>query len=224
MNQNAEMIYVVDDDSSVREGLTELLAVHERAVVSFGSAKEFLAYTRCDSAACLILDLQLPDISGLDLQRSLADRSSPPIIFISGHGDIPCTVQAMKGGAIEFLTKPVKLHALLAAIDAAFVRDRIARQRQSDLAALQGRLARLTRREREVLPLIISGFLNKQAAAELNIAEVTLQVHRGQIMRKMAARSFAELVRMAWALGIPVDLRSALGGRSPAPIPSLDRC
>jgi FixJ family two-component response regulator len=197
-----EVIYLVDDDSRVREGLEGLLASHGMTVVSFGSAAEYLEYTRVDSAACLVLDLKMPQMGGLDLQRQLSGEIGPPIIFMSGEGDIPSTVRAMKGGAIEFLTKPLDEDALLMAIRHAFAQDRKLRQRHADLAKLRERLASLTPREREVLPLVVGGLLNKQAAAVLGISNVTLQVHRGQIMRKMAAKSLAELVRMASKLGI----------------------
>jgi FixJ family two-component response regulator len=196
------MIYLVDDDLRVREGLEELLAAHGLKVISFGSAAEYLKHTRVDSAACLILDLKMPEMGGLDLQAHLTGEIGPPIIFMSGYGDVPSTVRAMKGGAIEFLTKPVDETALLTAIHAAFAQDRKRRQRHADLAQLRERLASLTPREREVLPLVVGGLLNKQAAAVLGISNVTLQVHRGQIMRKMAAKSLAELVRMASKLGI----------------------
>ena len=162
-----------------------------------------MAYGRRDEAACLIFDMRLPDMSGLDLQQRLANEDCPPIIFISGRVDIPGTVQAMKAGAIEFLTKPVSPRALETAIDVAFAQDRKLRKQRLEMATLQSRFNTLTPREREVLPLIAEGLLNKQAAAVLGISEVTLQVHRCQVMRKMAARSFAELVRMAERLGIP---------------------
>ena len=200
--QANEVIYLVDDDERVHEGLAELLASHGMAVVSFSSAAEYLKHTRVDSAACLILDLKMPQMGGLDLQRQLSGEVGPPIIFMSGEGDIPSTVRAMKGGAIEFLTKPLDEDALLTAIRTAFAQDRKLRQRHAHLAQLRERLASLTPREREVLPLVVGGLLNKQAAAVLGISIVTLQVHRGQIMRKMAARSLAELVRMASKLGI----------------------
>jgi FixJ family two-component response regulator len=156
-----------------------------------------------DSAACLVLDLQLPEMSGLVLQEQLGCKSSLPIVFITAHGDIPSSVRAMKAGAIEFLTKPVDREALIAAIHTAFARDRENRAHQANLSELQNRFLRLSPREREVLRLVVAGFLNKQSAAMLGITEGTLQIHRGQIMRKMAAASFADLVRMCEALGIP---------------------
>ena len=203
MNRTGEVVYLVDDEACVREALSELLASLRIEHVTFGSALEYLRFPRSDRCACLVLDVQMPEITGLDLQRQLASESSPPIIFISGHGDIPSTVRAMKAGAIEFLTKPLDPQALIAAIRVAFVRDLEQRQKAADLASLQRRFASLTPREREVFPLIVGGMLNKQAAAVLGITEVTLQVHRGQLMRKMEAGSFADLVRMAGKLGIP---------------------
>jgi len=197
------VVYLVDDDPNVREALSELFASLNIAHVAFATAAEYLGYEKSDTCACLVLDVQMPDISGLDLQQRLRDGPSPPIIFISGHGDVPSTVRAMKEGAIEFLTKPVNPEALVAAIRAAFAEDRDQRQKTAELVSLRRRLASLTPREREVLPLIVAGMLNKQAAAVLRITEVTLQVHRGQIMRKMEADSFADLVRMAAKLGFP---------------------
>lgn len=197
------VVYLVDDDPRVREALSELLASLKIDHVTFASGAEYLGYVRSDGCACLVLDVHLPDINGLDLQQQLAEESGPPIIFISGHGDIPSTVRAMKAGAMEFLTKPINKDAFVTAISAAFVKDLEKRQRTADLASLQQRFALLTPREREVLPLVVAGMLNKQAAAVLRISEVTLQVHRGQIMKKMEADSFADLVRMAGKLGIP---------------------
>ena len=197
-----EVAYLVDDDARVREGLSELLASHEIEHVAFGSASEYLKYTRSDLSACLILDLKLPDIYGLDLQLQLAEANSPPIIFISGYADIPSSVRAMKAGAIEFLTKPVDEETLIAAIRAGFAKDRQQRQAAAELASLRERFSTLTPREQEVFPLVTGGMLNKQSAAVLGVSEVTLQVHRGQIMRKMKAESFADLVRMAEKLHI----------------------
>ena len=197
-----EVVYLVDDDARVREGLSELLASHEIEHVAFGSASEYLGYSRSDLSACLILDLRLPDIYGLDLQSKLAETNCPPIIFTSGHADIPSSVRAMKAGAIEFLTKPVDEETLIAAIRAGFAKDRRQRQAAIELASLQERFSTLTPREQEVFPLVTNGMLNKQSAAVLGVSEVTLQVHRGQIMRKMKAESFADLVRMAEKLHI----------------------
>ncbi len=200
---SGEVVYLVDDDARVREALSELFASLEIEHVAFSSAAEYLGFARRDAHACLVLDVHLPGISGLDLQRQLDNESSPPIIFISGDSDIPSAVRAMKAGAVEFLTKPVDPATLLPAIRAGFARDREQRLKAADLARLRERFALLTPREREVLPLIAGGMLNKQAAAFLGITEVTLQVHRGQIMRKMGAESFADLVRMAGKLAIP---------------------
>jgi FixJ family two-component response regulator len=192
---------LVDDELAVREALSELLATFGIAVRCFGSAREYLKHARVDEAACLVLDIQLPDIDGLELQRQIA-AMGPPIVFITGHGDIPGSVQAMKAGAVEFLTKPVDTEALLAAVRVAFKRDRVERARAANLSELQRRLATLTPREREVLPLVLDGMLVKQAAWSLGISEVTMQVHRGQIMRKLQARSYAELVRFGEKLQI----------------------
>ena len=202
MNNAVEMVYLIDDDRNVREALEPFLRASGIKVKAFESSAEYLEYTRSDTAACLILDLQLPGIGGLELQRRLADDLSPPIIFISGRGDIPSTVQAMKGGAIDFLTKPLDPAALIPLIKSAFSRDRENRERRADLVELQARFAQLSPRERDVLPLVVKGLLNKQSAAALGITEVTLQIHRSQIMKKMAADSFAELVRMAGKIGV----------------------
>jgi len=198
-----EVIYLLDSDRRVSEELAEILTARGLEAICFASATECLNFTRTDSTACLILDMHLPDMGGLELQRRLAEKSHPPIIFISGACDIPSTVQAMKAGAIEFLTKPVDPIALLSAVRAGFAQDLRLRQRKAELAKLQQRLSLLTPREREVFPLIIGGLLNKQAAAMLGISEVTLQIHRSQVMRKMEAESFADLVRMGVKLRIP---------------------
>jgi FixJ family two-component response regulator len=203
MKPPGEMVYLVDDDVSVREAITGLLESLEIDVLNFESAESFLRHERSDSAGCLILDLQLPEMSGLDLQERLQRSSSPPIIFITGRGDIPSSVRAMKAGAIEFLTKPLDSDALIAAVRTALSRDRQDRVRRAELAELRRRYSRLSPRERQVLPLVTAGFMNKQSAAMLGITAITLQNHRGQIMRKMAAASLAELVRMCGALGIP---------------------
>jgi FixJ family two-component response regulator len=202
MMATGQVVYVVEDDPRVREALSELLASADLDHFTFGSAEEYLAFVRSDACSCLILDVHLPDLSGLDLQQKLDSGLSPPIVFISGRGDIPSTVRAMKAGAIEFLTKPIDPSALIAAIRTAFAQDLEKRKHWADLQRLQNRWALLTPREKEVLPLVVSGMLNKQAANLLGITEVTLQVHRGQIMRKMEAASFADLVRMAEKLRI----------------------
>lgn len=201
----AGIVFIVDDDQRIREALTELLSSFDLPAVAFGSAAEYLAYPKPDLPACLVLDVELPDISGLDLQQKIAAGNHPQIVFITGHGDIPSTVRAMKGGAVDFLTKPLRQDELMRAIRAALAQNREARRKKAELAELQQRLASLTPREREVLTLVVSGLLNKQAAAELGISEITMQIHRGNVMRKMAAASLAELVRMAGALEIPVS-------------------
>jgi FixJ family two-component response regulator len=202
VNSDNPIVFVVDDDYRVREALSSLLASVGLQVVAFGSAAEFLESEKPDSPACLILDLELPDTSGLELQRELAAGDGPPIVFITGHGDITSSVRAMKAGAIEFLPKPFSEQELLQAIDAAIAVDRETRQKRSELAELRKHYALLTPREREVLPFVVAGFANKQTAADLGTSEITIGVHRGQIMRKMGARSLAELVRIADKLGI----------------------
>jgi FixJ family two-component response regulator len=207
MGSEDYIVYVIDDDARMREALGELFESLEVASVAFGSVAEYVAFAKPDLPACLILDVELPDISGLDFQRQLGDAYHPPIIFITGHGDIPSSVRAMRDGAVDFLVKPFSDQSLIAAIDAAVARDRRARQERAQLARLQHRYSSLSPRESEVLPLIVSGLLNKQAAAELGISEVTLQIHRSRIMQKMEADSFADLVRMAGQLNIAVERR-----------------
>jgi FixJ family two-component response regulator len=202
VNSERPLVFVLDDDPSVREALSSLLRSAGLQVSTFESAAEFLKITLPASLDCLVLDLQLPDISGLELQRKLAATNGPPIVFISGHGDIPSSVQAMKAGAVEFLPKPFSDQELLEAIHSAIAQARNARQKRSEIADLQESYALLSTREREVLPLVVTGLTNRQSAAKLGIAKITLQVHRGQIMRKMGARSVPELVRMAGKLGI----------------------
>jgi FixJ family two-component response regulator len=202
MSSDSPIVFVVDDDYRVREALSSLVASVGLEVAVFGSAQEFLESEKPDSPACLVLDLELPGTSGLELQKELAAGDSPPIIFITGHGDIPSSVRAMKAGGIEFLPKPFGEQELLQAIDAAIALDRKARQDRSELSELQRHYALLTPRERQVLPFVVAGLANKQTAGELGTSEITIGVHRGQIMRKMAARSLAELVRMADKLGI----------------------
>ena len=202
MNSDDPIVFVVDDDHRVREALSSLLASVGLQVVAFGSAAEFLESEKPDSPTCLVLDLELPDTSGLELQRELAAVDGPPIVFITGHGDIPSSVRAMKAGAVEFLAKPFSEQELLQAIDAAIAVDRETRQKRSELAELQRHYALLTPREREVLPFVVAGFANKQTAADLGTSGITIGVHRGQIMHKMGARSLAELVRMSDKLGI----------------------
>jgi len=202
MNPDSPVVFVVDDDHRVREALSSLIASAGLRVAVFGSAAEFLASEKPDAPACLVLDLQLPGASGLELQQQLSAGDAPPIVFITGHGDISSSVRAMKAGAIEFLSKPFDDQELLQAIHAAIDQDRIERQKRSELAELQRHYNLLTPREREVLPFVVAGFANKQTGAELGTSEITIGVHRGQIMRKMGAKSLAELVRMADRLGI----------------------
>jgi FixJ family two-component response regulator len=202
MGSEDYIVYVIDDDVRMCEALRELFTSLGVASATFGSVAEYVAYPKPELPACLILDVELPDISGLDFQRQLGDAYHPPIVFITGHGDIPSSVRAIKAGAVDFLAKPFSQPDLMAAVDAAIARDRHARLERAERARLQRRYSSLTPRESQVLPLIVSGLLNKQAAAELGISEVTLQIHRSRIMQKMAADSFADLVRMAGQLNI----------------------
>jgi FixJ family two-component response regulator len=209
MDAPDHVVYLVDDDPRVREALVELLGSLGIPAHAFGSAAEYIHFSRSDLPACLILDVELPDMNGLDLQKQIAESYHPPIIFITGYGDIPSSVRAIKAGAVDFLTKPFTENDLLAAIRIAIARDRDARVKRGKLEQLAHRFAFLTPRERDVLPLVVGGLLNKQAAAELNISVVTLQIHRSRIMHKMKAASLAELIRMATALKVP-ELRSGL--------------
>jgi FixJ family two-component response regulator len=202
VNSQHPLVFVLDDDPSVREALSSLLRSAGLQVSTFESAAEFLKITSHASPDCLVLDLQLPDKSGLELQQELAKANGPPIVFISGHGDIPSSVQAMKAGAIEFLPKPFSDQELLEAIHSAIAQARKTRQDRSELSDLQESYALLSTREREVLPLVVTGLTNRQSAEKLGIAKITLQVHRAQIMRKMGAQSVPDLVRMAGKLGL----------------------
>jgi FixJ family two-component response regulator len=207
------LIYLLDGDPRERGMLSGLFRSSGWDVISFGTAQEYLECERTGSCACLVVNPMLPDMNGLDIQQQLSDRD-PPVIFVAASADIPSIVRAMKAGAVEFLTRPVSESGLIAAVEIGLAQDRDRRQRSLELQKIEKRLSLLTPREREVLPLVAEGLPNKQAAAILGISGVTLQVHRGQIMRKMAARSFADLVRMADKLGI----RAATGNpeRSPA--------
>jgi len=205
MNELQSMVFVVDDDAEVRKAIASLIRSVGLQVQLFGSAQDFLRAKQPEVPGCLILDIRLPGISGLDFQRKLAEANNPiPIIFITGHGDIPMSVRAMKAGAVEFLTKPFRDQDLLDAIQHALERDRARRQREAEIATLRERFEWLTPREREVLPLVVSGLPNKQIAAEIGTSETTVKVHRGQLMRKMGAESLPELVRMAEKMGVPV--------------------
>lgn len=212
MTVDDHIVFIVDDDLRIREALTELLESHGMRSVAFGSAGEYVRSAKPDLPAGLILDVELPDINGLDLQNQIATGDHPPIIFITGHGDIPSSVRAIKHGAVDFLTKPFSDETLMAAVHSAISLDKENRAGRAELAVLRQRYLDLTPRERDVLPLVVSGLLNKQAAAALNISEVMLQIHRRNVMQKMKAASLADLVRIAEKLAVPVTHSRRAGG------------
>ena len=198
MTKIDSIVFVIDDDPSIREAITNLIRSVGMSVQAFGSAKEFMASSRPNAPACLVLDVRMPGLSGLDLQRDLADAGiSIPIIFITGHGDIPMSVRAMKAGAVEFLTKPFRDQDLLDAIVQAIDRDREQLKQQAGISDLRDCFERLTAREREVMELVVAGLLNKQIAVRLGISEITVKLHRHRVMEKMKADSLADLVRMS---------------------------
>lgn len=204
MDPQDHIVFIVDDDQRIRESVSDLLASCDMHAVAFGSAAEYLAYAKPDLPSCLVLDVQLPDINGLDLQSQIVPGVPPHIVFVTGHGDIPSSVQAIKAGAVDFLTKPFRDSDLIRAINTALAENGETRRRSADLAQVRQSFASLTPREREVLPLVVSGLLNKQIAAELSISGFTTQIHRGKVMHKMRAASLADLVRMAAMLEIPI--------------------
>lgn len=212
MERTNELVYIVDDEASVREALSTLLQANGKRVQIFSSGQEFLDFPREDSCACLILDLNMPGLGGLEVQELIATKTPIPVIFLTGRGDVPSSVRAMKGGAVDFLTKPVDEGALLVSVERALSQDIASRREEVEHARLVALYGSLTPREREVLPLLVSGLLNKQAAWELGITEFTVQVHRARIMRKMEADSFATLVKLAVKLNLGTT-NSSIEGR-----------
>jgi FixJ family two-component response regulator len=208
MSQTTPIVFVVDDDFWVREALESLIREAGWRPESFGSAQEFLARPRVLVPSCLVLDVSLPGVNGLELQSMIAaERVDLPIIFITGHANVPMSVKAMKAGAVEFLTKPVPEDALIGAIESAIARSRVVLQHETQLRSLRRLHSSLTPRERDVMALVVRGLLNKQVAGELGMAEITVKAHRGQVMRKMNAASFADLVNMAASLGLAAPER-----------------
>ena len=203
-SRGAPVVFVVDDDISVRESLDSLIRWAGWQPETFASAQEFLARSRIEVPSCLVLDVTLPDLNGLDLQKRIVDRTDIPIIFITGYGDVPTTVRAMKAGAVEFLTKPFGDDVLLHAIEQAIERSHAELAHEAELRALRECHASLTPREREIMALVVSGLLNKQIAVKLGISEITVKAHRGQVMRKMQVDSLADLVRVAATLNVPL--------------------
>ena len=203
VSDDSPVVFVVDDDVSVRESLELLILSAGWQPETFASAEAFLGRSRIDGPSCLVLDVTLPNLNGLDLQKRIVDRVDMPIIFITGYGDVPTTVQAMKAGAVEFLTKPFGFDELQNAISQALERSRTSRAHEAELRVLRDCHASLTPREREIMALVVSGLLNKQIAAELGISEITVKAHRGRVMRKMRVESLADLVRVAAALDVP---------------------
>ncbi len=202
MHADRPIIYIVDDDLRIREALSDLLSSVGYMVVAFEEAEGYLSCKKADTESCLILDVDMPGMTGLELQQELSGTDAPPIVFLTGEGDIPSSVQAMKAGASEFLEKPFQEAALLRALEGALKQGRADRAKRMELQDLKKRYALLSPREREVLPFVVSGLLNKQTAGELGKSEITIRVQRGQIMKKMAAQSLADLVKMTTKLGI----------------------
>ena len=210
MSHTSPIVFVVDDDASVRESLALLIDSAGWQSETFASAEEFLISPRVHAPSCLVLDVTLPDLDGLELQKRIAvDRADMPIVFISGYGDVPTTVRAMKAGAVEFLTKPLRGDVMLAAIENAIECSHAVLEHESEMRVLRDRYLSLTRREREVMALVVSGLLNKQVGAELDISEITVKAHRGNVMRKMKARSLADLVKMSARLSEPSVQKAA---------------